>query len=61
MFLVSAIHAIQRKQQSNTYVCLTQAWPERESDALMQVSAMLLVSATYVIFIIYIPGARGIQ
>ena len=33
MFLVSAIHAIQRKQQSNTYVCLTQAWPGRESDA----------------------------
>ena len=41
MFLVSAIHAIQRKQQSNrvylkwskTYACLTQAWPGRESDA----------------------------
>ena len=33
MLLVSAIHAIQRKQQSNTYVCLTQAWPGRESDA----------------------------
>ena len=34
MLLVSAIHAIQRKQQSNTYVCLTQAWPGRESDAV---------------------------